>query len=170
MAPPSSCMRPSSAALQVLGTFLVHTRRSKSHSDKALITRPQLPQRPGTPPVRKQGSGCPSIEAKDCSSDGEHINGRDAALQLCSSLPPPLPLPVCSAPQLHSVLSHERAQAAPQGADVRMEDQQKINTFSRLNTRLHELEAQLAAKKVRAAHDLDVNTSAASGALLRIPS
>ncbi|KAL4431149.1 hypothetical protein ABPG75_006405 [Micractinium tetrahymenae] len=40
--------------------------------------------------------------------------------------------------------------AAPQGADVRLEDQQKINTFSRLNTRLHELEAQLTAKKADA--------------------
>lgn len=38
--------------------------------------------------------------------------------------------------------------AAPSGSvDVRLEDQQKINTFSRLNTRLHELEAQLAGKK-----------------------
>ena len=33
--------------------------------------------------------------------------------------------------------------------DVKLEDQQKINQFSRLNTKLHELEAQLAAKKVR---------------------
>lgn len=33
--------------------------------------------------------------------------------------------------------------------DVKLEDQQKINRFSRLNTRLHELEAQLAAKRVR---------------------
>lgn len=33
--------------------------------------------------------------------------------------------------------------------DVKLEDQQKINQFSRLNTRLHELEAQLAAKRVR---------------------
>ncbi|KAI7837327.1 hypothetical protein COHA_008842 [Chlorella ohadii] len=31
--------------------------------------------------------------------------------------------------------------------DVKLEDQQKINRFSRLNTRLHELEAQLAAKR-----------------------
>jgi hypothetical protein len=34
--------------------------------------------------------------------------------------------------------------------DVKLEDQQKINAFSRLNTKYHELEAQLAAKKVRA--------------------
>ena len=34
--------------------------------------------------------------------------------------------------------------------DVKLEDQQKINQFSRLNTRLHELEVQLAAKRVRA--------------------
>ena len=32
--------------------------------------------------------------------------------------------------------------------DVKLEDQQKINTFSRLNTKLHELEAQIVAKKV----------------------
>jgi hypothetical protein len=32
--------------------------------------------------------------------------------------------------------------------DVKLEDQQKINAFSRLNTKMHELEAQLAAKKV----------------------
>ncbi|PSC76846.1 prefoldin subunit 4 [Micractinium conductrix] len=38
--------------------------------------------------------------------------------------------------------------------DVRLEDQQKINTFSRLNTRLHELEAQVAAKK-KDAEDLE---------------
>ena len=39
---------------------------------------------------------------------------------------------------------------APQ-ADVTLEDQQKINTFSRLNAKLHEVQALLAAKKVRSA-------------------
>lgn len=34
------------------------------------------------------------------------------------------------------------------------EDQQKINTFSRLNVRVHELRAQVAAKK-RAAEDFE---------------
>ncbi|KAI3433398.1 hypothetical protein D9Q98_003214 [Chlorella vulgaris] len=38
--------------------------------------------------------------------------------------------------------------------DVKLEDQQKINAFSRLNTKMHELEAQLAAKKSEA-EDLD---------------
>jgi hypothetical protein len=32
--------------------------------------------------------------------------------------------------------------------DVTREDQEKINTFSRLNTRLHEVQAQITAKKV----------------------
>lgn len=49
----------------------------------------------------------------------------------------------------HTRGARKHLQASPQGSDVRLEDQQKINTFSRLNTRLHELEAQLAAKKVR---------------------
>ena len=31
--------------------------------------------------------------------------------------------------------------------DVKLEDQQKINMFSRLNSKLHELQAKLAAKK-----------------------
>ncbi len=39
-------------------------------------------------------------------------------------------------------------------ADVSFEDQQKINTFSRLNVRRGELEAQLAAKR-RAAEDFE---------------
>eukprot|EP00887_Chlorella_sp_A99_P005596 scaffold1.g5596.t1 len=31
--------------------------------------------------------------------------------------------------------------------DVTLEDQQQINTFSKLNTRMHELQAKIAAKK-----------------------
>lgn len=38
--------------------------------------------------------------------------------------------------------------------DVSFEDQQKINTFSKLNARKHELEAQIAAKK-RAIEDYE---------------
>ena len=34
-------------------------------------------------------------------------------------------------------------------SDVTREDQEKINTFSRLNTKLHELQALLTSKKVR---------------------
>lgn len=59
-----------------------------------------------------------------------------------NGLPPPSQNSACKCP-------YAPLQAVPQGADVRLEDQQKINTFSRLNTRLHELESQLAAKKVR---------------------
>jgi hypothetical protein len=33
--------------------------------------------------------------------------------------------------------------------DVTREDQEKINTFSRLNTKLHEIQALVSAKKVR---------------------
>jgi prefoldin subunit 4 len=42
----------------------------------------------------------------------------------------------------------------PLQADVTREDQEKINTFSRLNTRMHDLQAQLKARK-RAAEDLE---------------
>ena len=44
-------------------------------------------------------------------------------------------------------------QSRPQGGaaeqEVREEDQQRINTFNKLNTRLHELQAGVKAKKVR---------------------
>lgn len=33
--------------------------------------------------------------------------------------------------------------------EVLLEDQQRINTFSRLNARVHDFEAQVKAKKVR---------------------
>lgn len=58
----------------------------------------------------------------------------------------PLPLPPCA----NIVLSFSSpCQSAT--VDVKLEDQQKINAFSRLNTKMHELEAQLAAKKVTGA-------------------
>lgn len=76
-------------------------------------------------------------------------------LQLQQPLPPPPPLlrlPLTgrrrSRPRPSLLLDHA-PQATPQAVDVKLEDQQKINAFSRLNTRLHELEAQLAAKKAR---------------------
>ena len=36
--------------------------------------------------------------------------------------------------------------------EVRQEDQQRINTFNKLNTRLHELQAGVKAKKVLESH------------------
>ena len=63
----------------------------------------------------------------------------------------PLGLPDTAALTRRTRPSPGRSRSAPclQAAiDVRLEDQQKINTFSRLNTKLHELEAQLAGKKV----------------------
>ena len=45
-----------------------------------------------------------------------------------------------------------------QAVDVQLEDQQKINAFSRLNTKLHELEALLAAKKACSAGGAGVLT------------
>jgi hypothetical protein len=49
--------------------------------------------------------------------------------------------------------------------DVRLEDQQKINTFSRLVTKLHELEAQIAAKKVGGSLIFDQAESRSSSSL-----
>ncbi len=50
----------------------------------------------------------------------------------------------------HSFLEHrlQSRQGGPAEQEVREEDQQRINTFNKLNTRLHELQAGVKAKKV----------------------
>ena len=65
--------------------------------------------------------------------------GGQASLPHTRLTPPPLHPPHPPATPL---------QAAAPSVDVALEDQERINRFSRLNTRAHELEAQLAALKV----------------------
>ena len=45
-------------------------------------------------------------------------------------------------------LSQSSSQGGPAEQEVREEDQQRINTFNKLNTRSHELQAGIKAKKV----------------------
>lgn len=47
-------------------------------------------------------------------------------------------------------MTHPRPSLCTVQADVTYEDQQKINTFSRLNSRLHDLRAQVSAHKAAA--------------------
>ncbi len=44
------------------------------------------------------------------------------------------------------------AQGGAAEQEVRQEDQQRINTFNKLNSRLHELQAGVKAKKVLESH------------------